>query len=167
MGPALRARRAQLPAVARRYFELLAEEAWVPGTDRAERFELTGAGPGQLRLRVLAMRQARPDSLISERVYTQQDTKKLSLYGLAGNDIFTIDATAAPGMAVALYPGEGQDQVLLPTAAKAEAAKPLVLWYGQPGSAAPHLPGLTEEKDPEPWLSATAAGWLRRYNLQD
>ncbi|MBJ6109183.1 hypothetical protein JAO73_09185 [Hymenobacter sp. BT523] len=167
LGPALQARRAQLPAVARRYFELLAEEAWVPGTDRAERFRLTSAGPGQLRLRVLAIRPARPDSLISERVYAQHDTKKLSLYGLAGNDVFTIDAAAAPGIAVALYPGEGQDRVVLPAAAKAEAAKPLILWYGRPGSPAPALPGLTVEQDPEPGLSATAAGWLRRYNLQD
>jgi hypothetical protein len=66
---ALRARRDALPAAARRYYEVLQGEAVITGTDAAERFELTGLGPGRLRLRVYARRLARPDSLLGQQVY--------------------------------------------------------------------------------------------------
>jgi hypothetical protein len=107
--PALRARRDALPAVARRYYQVLQEEATIVGTDAAERFELTGLGPGQLRLRVFARRPARPDSLLGERVYAVARTTRLSIYGLGGKDEFTLSGWLAPGFGVHLYGGAGRN----------------------------------------------------------
>ncbi|MBF9220429.1 hypothetical protein [Hymenobacter ruricola] len=165
LGPMLRARRAQLPAVARQYFQLLAAEAWVVGSDRAERFELSGAGPGRLRVRQLAIRPAKADSLISERVYAQAETKQLNLYGLAGNDVFAVDPSAAVGIAVSIYPGEGRDEMAVTNAANASLKD--ITWFITPNGTAPQAPGLKVEPDPQPSLTTNGKGWLQRYNLRD
>ncbi|MDJ0366054.1 hypothetical protein QMK33_12895 [Hymenobacter sp. H14-R3] len=109
---ALRARRAALPAVARRYYEVLQEAAVVTGTDAAERFELIGEGPGQLRLRVFARRPPRPDSLLGEQRYDVRRTTRLSIYGLGGKDEFTLSGRLAPGFGVHLYGGAGRNVFL-------------------------------------------------------
>jgi len=110
--PALRARRDALPAVARRYYEVLQQEAVVTGTDAAEHFELTGEGPGRLRLRVFARRPARPDSLLGEQHYDVRRTTRLTLHGLGGKDEFTLAGRLAPGFGVHLYGGAGRNVFL-------------------------------------------------------
>ncbi|MGI4737929.1 MAG: hypothetical protein ACRYG7_22400 [Janthinobacterium lividum] len=107
--PALRARRDALPAVARRYYQVLQEAAVITGTDAAEHFELTGLGPGRLRLRVFARRPARPDSLLGEQHYDVRRTTRLSVYGLGGRDVFTLRGRLAPGFGVHLYGGAGRN----------------------------------------------------------
>ncbi|MDO7852104.1 hypothetical protein [Hymenobacter convexus] len=171
LGPLLRARRAQLAAVAQRYFEILATEAWVVGTDHAERFVLTGAGPGRLRVQMLALRTHRADSLISERVYDQKTTKALNLYSLAGNDVIRIAADAAVGIEVGIYPGQGPDQISLDHAlAGNQPPGPLpgFTWFSNvPPRVAGLSPEITFKPDPQPELTANALGWVKRYNLRD
>ena len=110
--PALRARRDQLPAAARRYYQVLQEQAVVTGTDAAERFELTALGPGRLRLRVFARRPARPDSLLGQQQYDVRHTTRLSVYGLGGKDEFILSGRLAPGFGVALIRWGGPQRVL-------------------------------------------------------
>ncbi len=110
--PALRARREALPAVARRYYAVLQEAAVVTGTDAAERFELTGEGPGRLRLRVFARRPVRPDSLLGEQHYDVRRTTRLSIYGLGGKDEFSLRGRLAPGFGVHLHGGAGRNVFL-------------------------------------------------------
>ncbi|WP_151088620.1 hypothetical protein [Hymenobacter baengnokdamensis] len=119
--PALRARRDALPAVARRYFEVLQQAAVVTGTDAPERFELLAEGPGRLRLRVFARSPTRPDSLLGEQHYDVRRTTRLSVYGLGGKDEFNLRGRLAPGFAVHLYGGAGrnvflQEDILVPNA---------------------------------------------------
>ncbi|WP_156175881.1 hypothetical protein [Hymenobacter terrenus] len=162
LAPKLRERREQLPAVAQRYYELLAQEAWLVGTDQAERFLISGAGPGRLRVQLLARRVAKADSLVAERVYDQKETRRLDLYGLAGEDIFELRDRLPAGIAVHLYDGAGRDQVL------ASAARGDVTWYAGTGEEArPHPPGITVEADPRPEETANCLGWMQRYNLRD
>jgi hypothetical protein len=109
---ALRTRRDALPAAARRYYQVLQENAVITGTDAAERFELTGKSPGQLRLRVFARRPARPDSLVGEQHYDVRRTTRLTIYGLGGPDEFTLSGRLAPGFGVHLYGGAGRNVFL-------------------------------------------------------
>jgi hypothetical protein len=169
LAPRLRARRAQLAAVAQQYFRVLAAESWVLGTDRAERFELSGAGPGRLRVRQLAVRPARPDSLVSERVYQASETPQLNIYGLGGDDSFAVEANADVGIAVNLYPGEGCDKATVTNATKVAAAVPLkgITLFVNPKGTLPKVRGLHRAPDPQPVLTANGKGWLQRYNLRD
>ena len=165
LGPLLRARRAQLPAVARRYYQVLAQEAWVVGTDGPERFVVGGAGAGRLRVRLLARRPSQPDSLLSERVYDHRETQRLSLFGLGGDDVFEIVPPLNPDFAVSIYSGRGRDQLVRPeTAAPGIQA---VTWFTRPGRERGFPKGLPLEADPHPERTADGSAWLGQYNLND
>jgi len=163
LGPPLRTRRAQLPAVAERYYEILAKEAWVVGTDQAERFIISGAGAGRLRVQLLARRPHQPDSLVSERTYNRHDTLRLDLYGLGGDDIFEVRGPLSAGPAVRIYDGAGHDRVL----SASNVAPAEITWYiGSEEEARPRPPGILLEADPHPELTANGPAWLKRYNLK-
>ena len=165
LAPLLRARRASLPAVARRYFEILAREAWVVGTDRAERFVVSGVGPGQVRVRLLARRPGQPDSLLSQRTYDRQYTRAINLYGLGGNDVFVLEPPLRSGIALNLYDGTGTDQVVNRARFSADIGD--VTWFTRPAARLPANGSVHTEPDPHPELSTDGAAWLRRYRLRD
>ena len=161
--PALRARRNALPAVARRYYEVLQEEATLVGTDAAERFELTGEGPGRLRLRVFARRPARPDSLLGEQHYDVRRTTRLSLYGLGGKDEFTLSGRLSPGFAVHLYGGAGRNVFLQQDVLTATG--PGFTIYPGPADDLVQVSHMVRVVPSSPEL-ANAADWVaRRYRL--
>ena len=162
--PLLRARRAQLPAVARQYFELLNKQAWVLGTDQAERFVLSSGGAGGLRVQVLARRAGRPDSLLLSRVFEAGVTAAVQLFGLAGNDVFELRGNLPTAPAVELYPGHGHQQIMIPRGMHAKS----VTWYFDPAQPTAPLPaGFRNVPNARPGHSADARGWLRNYNLGD
>ena len=162
--PMLRARCAQLPAVAQRYFELLNKEAWLIGTDQAERFVLSTAADGGLRVQLLARRIGKTDSLLSDRTFGPRITNSVDLFGLAGNDLFELRGALPAGLAVRVYPGGGRNRML-----PSPGATPGDLtWYSLPGDDPARLPaGVQIEADPHPELTANARAWLGRYNLND
>lgn len=161
--PALRARRDALPAVARRYYEVLQAEAIITGTDAAERFELTGEGPGRLRLRVFARRPARPDSLLGEQRYDVRRTTRLSIYGLGGADEFTLAGRLAPGFGVHLYGGAGPNVFL--QADPTQPAGPGFTIHPGPGNDRVQASHPVRVVPGSPAL-ATAAAWVAsRYRL--
>ncbi|WP_460608136.1 hypothetical protein [Hymenobacter terrigena] len=161
--PMLRARREQLPAVAQQYYALLNKEAWLIGTDQAERFILSEVG-GSLRVQLLARRPGRPDSLVTDRTFNRKITPQLDLYGLGGDDVFELRGALPDGIAVHLYAGDGRDQVIT-----ARGATPgNVTWYTGPGKRlTAHPAGVPVEADPQPELTANGRAWLQRYNLRD
>jgi hypothetical protein len=164
--PMLRARREQLPAVAQRYFEVLNQESWVVGTDKPERFILGAAGPGRLQVQQLAIRAGQADSLISSRVYDQQRTRQLNLYGLGGDDVFELRSAINPGFPVHIYDGAGRDQVVSSATSRLDLSA--LVWYTAPASKASRPPaGLTTRPNPHPELTIDARAWLRRYKLRD
>jgi hypothetical protein len=79
---------------------------------------LTTAGPGSVRLQVWALRAARPDSLLGEQCYLVRHTRRLSIYGLGGNDQFELRGALAPGFAVWLDGGGGINQFTQPAPAQ-------------------------------------------------
>ena len=162
--PLLRARRGQLPTLARRYCELLNQEAWLPGTDRAERFIIGPAAAGGVRVRVLARRPGRPDSLLVDRRFSSPVTKTLDLYGLGGNDYFELRGALPAGIAVRLYPGAGHDEAhTQPGATPGD-----VTWFARPTVQPASRPaGVQVETDPHPARTTNARAWLLRYNLHD
>ena len=164
LGPALRARRGQLPEVAQRYFRILAGEAWLVGTDQAERFVLSAAGRGRLRVQQFVRRGPAPDSLVAEQVYDRKSTYQLNIYGLAGDDIFEVRSPLSPGFAINIFDGAGRDHFLNP----ADEAIANLTWYSSSdGNTVQHASRIAIKPNPDAQLTANGAGWLRRYNLQD
>ena len=161
--PMLRARREQLPAVAQQYYALLNKQAWLIGTDQAERFILSEAG-GSLRVQLLARRSGQPDSLVADRTFNRKITPQLDLFGLGGDDVFELRGALPEGIAVSIYDGAGRNQVItVPGATPGN-----VIWYTGPGERLTLRPaGVQVETDPHPELTANGRAWLHRYNLRD
>ena len=164
LAPRLRSRRAQLGAAARQYYQLLAREAWLVGTDGPERFVVGTDGPGRVRVVVKAIRAFKADSTVAVRVYDDHDTRQVELYGLGGNDLFELHGLGKSATLIHLYGGAGHTQVI---GASLESEKNVV-WHVNPNSPAVLPPaGLTAKPDAQPERTATAAAWRQRYNLRD
>jgi len=162
LGPRLQARRAQLPALARRYYQLLAQDAWLVGTDQPERFVLRPTPRGEVQLLQYWRRPAVPDSLVASRVYGPQVTQRLSLYGLGGDDTFEVHGALPSALEVDFYGGAGANQLHVAPGAGTRALR----WFGGPGGPAAPA-GVRLSQDPHPELNASQRTWLRRYNLRD
>ena len=166
LAPLLRARREQLPELAKHYYKILAEEAWLVGTDKAERFMVSAAGEGQLRVKLFALRPSKSDSLVTERIYDRKDTYQVNLYGLAGDDIFELVPPLKTGIATNIFDGAGRDLML--NHANQSADIDNVIWYSSSdGNASRNNKGLIIKPNRDAQLTADCKGWLRRYNLED
>ncbi len=160
----LTARRDQLPAVADKFYELLAHDVEIPGTDQPERFVVEVPAPQQVRVSVYQHRTARPDSLIGQRTFHTRETYTLKLFGLGGNDVFELRALPAPGLHLRIYDGAGQDVVRASAPTPTPRTRTTVLDSGD-GNAVT-VPSAVKIKKYHPQADEfDATGWLLRHRL--
>ncbi len=162
----LRHRRDQLPAVANKFYELLALEVEVPGTDEPERFVLEPAGTGQIQLSVYrSQARAAADSLIGRRTFRASETQALRLFGLGGNDVLEVRGIPDFDEPVSFYDGAGQDQLQTPAETAALAKTRITVYDSGDGNgfAAPKGVKVMEYKPAAQEFDA--AGWLLRHRL--
>jgi hypothetical protein len=155
----LRTRRAGLPAAAARYYQVLRADAVVLGTDATERFVLQADNPGRLHLKVWACHPARPDSLLGTQTYDVRHTRRLRVYGLGGNDRFELRGSLAPGFAVWLDGGAGNNQFMGP-APGVKAPNSLTL-YATAHDKMQRLPTVPVRPAPVDAGSRDADAWVR------
>ncbi|WP_048825844.1 hypothetical protein [Hymenobacter sp. DG25B] len=162
----LRHRRDQLPAVANKFYELLAREVEVPGTDEAERFLLEPAGPGQIRLSVYQRlpAQAAGDSLIGQRTFRATETRSLKLFGLGGNDVFEVRGTPDFDVPVGMYDGAGQDMLQIATATHLDKTR-LTVYDSGDGNVLVAPKSVEVESYQPAAREFDGAGWLLRHRL--
>ncbi|GAB3293043.1 hypothetical protein GCM10027348_12610 [Hymenobacter tenuis] len=106
----LRARREQLPAVAAKFYELLARDMELPGTDEAERFVVEATGPEQVRVQVYHL-TPQGSQLLHERTFFARETRSVKLFGLGGNDAFELRGNHNPRFQISVFDGAGQDLI--------------------------------------------------------
>ncbi len=114
----LRARRDALPDAARAFYQTLARRPLVVGTDEPERFTIDQDSDGSATVTITPTEpQNAPPSY--RRTFRATETRRLTLHGLGGDDVFELTGTAGRGaIPVVLFGGEGADAVrLLPGAA--------------------------------------------------
>ena len=159
----LNGRREQLPAVADKFYSLLAHDVEMPGTDQPERFVVDVPAPQQVRVSVYQRHATRPDSLVGARTFRADETVTLKLFGLGGNDVFELRALPAPGISLGLYDGAGQDMVLGP--AQPTTATRTTVFDSGDGTILT-LPAAVKVKRYRPAADEfDAAGWLLRHRL--
>lgn len=115
----LRARRDALPAAAEAFARHLARDPLAVGSDDADSIVVYRQQNGETTvvMRFMKADSARFGDAYFYRTYSPADTRRLRIYGLGGQDCITIvDSTAARSphpVPIALYPGEGEDQLTL------------------------------------------------------
>jgi hypothetical protein len=107
----LKNRRNQLPKVAEKYYEILAKDVKIHGTDEEEIFRLTYKGKELLVEMLRPAKKEKPEQLIASRTFKHSETKKLKIYGLGDEDLFEIRGEGKAIKRVRLYDGEDQDSV--------------------------------------------------------
>ncbi|TGE04583.1 hypothetical protein [Hymenobacter fodinae] len=159
----LRSRRDELPAVAGKFYELLAEEVELPGTDEAERFVVEPAGPGQVRVQVFQLLPT-GDKLFAQRTFSAQQTKAIRLFGLGGNDAFEIRSTPDARIAISIYDGAGQD-LIEASNVPATAKTNITVYDSGDGNTLTLAKSIKLEKYQPRADEFDAAGWLLRHRL--
>lgn len=106
----LKARRDHLPEIASRYYDLLAENVDVVGSDKHERFEITRLNADETELVLLKTKEE--GDVVREffrRTFHHDETDEIRLYGLGGNDQFVVRGNTTDGIIVRAIGGEGDD----------------------------------------------------------
>jgi hypothetical protein len=106
----LKSRRDQLPRIAKSYFETLAEEVVLVGTDKHELFKVKVLTEDEIQVEV---HKTDKDGKVKDLLYTRtinaKTTKTLKLYGLNGDDHFEIKGSTKPKIKIQIWGGAGAD----------------------------------------------------------
>ncbi|WP_242919387.1 hypothetical protein [Pontibacter liquoris] len=109
----LQKRRDALVEVAATMYALLAEEVTIPGSDQEEIFHIRRLSND--RTEVTVRRKAtdqRPNAQLYHRIFKGNETRQLTLHGLAGDDEFVIEGQVDNAIPLAVYGGLGEDKII-------------------------------------------------------
>lgn len=104
----LKSRRDQLPKAAEAFYEILAEEPLVIGTDDEERFVVQRLNDDDTEV---TMYRKSDDAVIYHRIFHRFETELISLYGLSGDDEFEVSGKVGKGIKVKIVGGRGEDEI--------------------------------------------------------
>ncbi|WP_426491951.1 hypothetical protein [Hymenobacter sp. 102] len=159
----LRRRREQLPAVADKFYQLLARDVELPGTDEAERFVVEPAGPGLVRVQLFRLT---PEGavLVQQRQFSHRETRSIKLFGLGGNDGFELRGQPDARIEIGVYDGAGQDVVEATPAPTKRPPSRLTIYDSGDGNTL-RTGKLRLEKYQPRAEEFDGAGWLLRHRL--
>ena len=111
LAAALKHRRDQLPLAARRFYRILAAEADVYASDKAERVEAVHASPGSLDLTIYPAGEAGATPLFHRR-FDRAETREVRLYLHGGDDAVLVGGEASGAPLLRVIGGGGDDSVV-------------------------------------------------------
>jgi hypothetical protein len=108
----LKSRRDQLPEVAAEMYALLARQVTVAGTDAEDHFRVRRLDDARTEVTLLRpASKSIPERVLYRRVFYTDETEKIILHGLNGEDEFTIEGQVDKGILVEVYGGLGEDKI--------------------------------------------------------
>ena len=105
----LKTRRDGLMKHAIRYYEFLATQITLLGTEEHDIFDISANNPG-LTITVRQPGNRQNDKIIYRRKFHPSETKKISIRGLGGNDRFIIHPNVSSSIRLYLQGGDGNDE---------------------------------------------------------
>ncbi|RSK45227.1 hypothetical protein [Hymenobacter rigui] len=159
----LRGRREQLPAVAEKFYELLARDVELPGTDEAERFVLEPTPNGGVRVQVFHL-TSQGATLLRQRTFARGETRSIKLFGLGGNDEFELRGEPDAHLEIGVYDGAGQDLVEA-TPVPTKRLRSRITVYDSGDGNTLRIGKINLEKYQPRAEEFDAAGWLLRHRL--
>ncbi|UII24119.1 hypothetical protein [Fulvivirga ligni] len=124
----LKARRANLPEFAKRYYKILAKEVDILGSDKEEAFEIIRHENNTTEVNVYESNgSGKKKRRFYHRVFLPGETKEVRLYGLADDDHFYISGKSNKGPLVRIIGGKGED--VLQDSSKVSGLKRKTIYY--------------------------------------
>ncbi|WP_176214743.1 metallophosphoesterase [Reichenbachiella faecimaris] len=109
----LKARRDNLQDYALEFYESLAKNVNVVGTDKSELFLIKNISAEELQLTVHKIsKKGKVEQVIYDRAFHASETKEVRIYGLADDDEFKISGNIKSKVRVRIIGGEGDDEIL-------------------------------------------------------
>jgi hypothetical protein len=133
----LKSRRDKLPDIARRYYKRMAEKVDVIGTEKDDVFEVHRIDKQTTVVEVFSKNKKKQRY---KRTFRTGETKEIHLWGLDGEDTFTLDGEVNKGVKIIIVGGLNDDVVLDKSKVNGLTKKTHV--YDSPN-------GLTFDKNPE------------------
>ncbi|MEM7108673.1 MAG: hypothetical protein AAF519_10645, partial [Bacteroidota bacterium] len=106
----LQERRTKLHEFANRYYDILAREVDIHGSDESEYFEVIRKNNRETQVRIYDLSKEEKDELLFDRTFFSDETKEIRLYGFADDDVFDVNGNVQNGIKVRLIGGDGQDR---------------------------------------------------------
>jgi hypothetical protein len=104
----LKSRRDLLPNAAQEFYLRLAKDALVIGTDEEERFEVKRLNDEETSVTVVRLSD---NKQVYERVFKRNETRQITLHGLAEDDEFEVSGDVNKGIRVIIVGGRGEDKI--------------------------------------------------------
>ena len=110
---ALKQRRADLVTYATTYYTFLAEYVDIPGTGKNEWFDIKRLDDRETEVTIypISQQKERQEAPLFRRVFRTAETKEIRLYGIGGNDVYTVNGTAKEGITIRIIGGTGEDSI--------------------------------------------------------
>ncbi|WP_162425648.1 hypothetical protein [Pontibacter pudoricolor] len=106
----LKVRRDNVKEIAQDYFNILAEDALIVGSDKHERFIVKVLSKNEVQVQVYkTSKDEEVKQLLYDRTFNAKQTKNIILYGLGGKDQFVLEGDANPEISISIWGGEGED----------------------------------------------------------
>ena len=107
----LMARRNNLETTALRYYRFLSRNVDIPASDERELFELYARNNGEVDVSIYKISSdGRKGDLLYQRSFLPGQTKEIRLFGLGGDDVYTIDGEGRSAIRLHLIGGAGRDR---------------------------------------------------------
>ncbi len=114
LGEMLKSRREQLPDAVDRYYSLLSKQVDVVGSNKHEFFEVERLESGNVRIAMFKRTkegQLNMQEPLYSREFIRKETKEIRIYGLDGQDVFTISGSSDKSIPVRIIGGPGKDEI--------------------------------------------------------
>ncbi|MDQ6813293.1 MAG: outer membrane protein assembly factor [Bacteroidota bacterium] len=107
----LKARRSHLLEYAETYYRFISKEVDVVGSKGKEDFEVNRVSDNETSVKVFRPSKEGTD-LIYSRIFKTDETKEVRLYGLSGNDSYSINGQVNRGIKIKIIGGDQQDSII-------------------------------------------------------
>ena len=119
----LKARRDQLPILAVDYYNFLAKEVDIVGTNDRESFKINWIENGQLKVESYRLsKKGNKKERLYKRTFNMNETKEVRIFGLGGKDKFEVKGNKNEGVKLRIIGGEGKDKFKLENTEKQNLA---------------------------------------------
>ncbi|MEJ7625247.1 MAG: hypothetical protein WKF35_00170 [Ferruginibacter sp.] len=110
----LKSRRAHLVEYATAYYGLLAEESEVVGTQGDEYFEINNLDGNKTEIKLfhLDKKREKEETSFYSRIFKENETDEIRLYGLAGNDVYKVNGKLNKEIKLRIIGGSDRDSII-------------------------------------------------------
>ncbi|HEY9044608.1 MAG TPA: BamA/TamA family outer membrane protein [Ohtaekwangia sp.] len=129
----LQARIRELPRYAERYYEMLAKEVDIVGSNKAEYFQVTRNADGTVDVVMCDLDHGKPDfeKVYFRRKFIPAETKEIRLYGLTNDDVFVVTGKADESILLRIINGDAGDRITDDSFVKGSSHKTLLYQQGE------------------------------------